>query len=78
MDLTELLENHCEKLEAVEDNLYELLCQETDSDRAIKRYELWLIAQNQLRLTATALNSQKSSNSQERSIVSQAKKIRPK
>jgi hypothetical protein len=60
----ELLEYHCKKLEVVEDNLYELLSQETDSDRAIKLYELWLIAQSQLRLTASAFDSKGSSNRQ--------------
>ena len=52
MNYADMLEQHCEKLEAVENMLFETLTeQEADDDRRLKKYELWLTAQNQLRLT---------------------------
>jgi hypothetical protein len=62
---TELLEQHCDKLEAVESDLYDCLEKITlenvntveDLGVWLKAHELWLTAQNQLRLTAQSLNS---------------------
>jgi hypothetical protein len=54
---TELLEQHCERLEAVEANLFDMLTEQVEGRDYLKVYELWLTAQNQLRLTAQSLNS---------------------
>jgi hypothetical protein len=66
---SELLEQHCDKLEAVEANLYDSLEKITVEDVNtlgdlgiwLKAHELWLIAQNQLRLTTQTFNSISSS-----------------
>ena len=65
----ELLEQHCDKLEAVENQLFECLEKVTLEDVNsiedlgiwLKAHELWLTAQNQLRLTAQSFNSISSS-----------------
>ena len=49
-----MLEEHCEKLQEIEDALYEQWKATGDKDVA----DSWLVAQQQLRLTAVELNKQ--------------------
>jgi hypothetical protein len=52
MNYTEMLVKQVEELKTAERKLAECLAKQTDSDQWLKAHELWLIAQNQLELTA--------------------------
>jgi hypothetical protein len=57
-ELKTLLQKHCGRLEAIENVLYEAATnrpRDFTPDQILKTYELWLRAQNSLRITATAL-----------------------